>query len=98
MQTEEIQIGYRTEEYLEKWKIFLDPLENSDNLWTLPDKPDIRFIQSEREEIIAVVFKVRSLEKSAQYLEGKGLLGIQTGNRIEMDIGWASGIRIILTQ
>lgn len=95
---EEIHIGYRTEEYLEKWEKFLHPMGNKENLWILPRKPNIRFCQSEREEIIALVFKVKSLREAARYLEFKGLLGCQTGDRIEMDLGWAHGIRIILTE
>ncbi len=73
-------------------------LEYIEKLWILPQKPNIRFIPAEREEIIALVFKVRSLDKAALYLESKGLLGKQSGNQVEMDIGWAQGIRIILTQ
>ena len=90
---EEIQIGYKTEAYLEKWTMFLNPLDHIDNLWILPRKPNIRFINSEREEIVALVFKVRSLKAAEQYLESKGLLGNKIGNRIEMDIGWSHGIR-----
>jgi len=95
---EEIHIGYRTEEYLEKWKKFLHPMENKENLWVLPIKPNIRFFKSERAEIIALVLKVKSLSEAAQYLKFKGLSGFQTDDRIEMDMGRAQGIRIILTE
>ncbi len=40
-------------------------LEYIEKLWILPQKPNIRFIPAEREEIIALVFKVRSLDKAA---------------------------------
>ena len=95
---EEIHIGYRTDEYLDKWKEFLYPMEHKENLWSLPHKPNIRFFKSEREEIIALVLNVKSLALAAQYLKSKNLLGPQIGDRIEMDISWAHGIRIILTE
>lgn len=94
---EEIQLGYRTKEYLEKWKKFLSPLEHNENLWILPVKPNIRFIKSEREEIIALVFKVKSLEKAAEYLKINGISGHPFHNRMEIDLDWSHGIRIILT-
>lgn len=95
---EEIRLGYSSEDYLQKWAMFLEPLENADKLWILPRKPNIRFVPAEREEISALVFKVRSLEEAALFLKSKGLLGNQYEDWIEMDIGWAHGIRILLTQ
>jgi hypothetical protein len=93
---EEIHLGYRSVEYLDKWNNFLYPMESRGNLWILPERPNIRFFGSEREEIIAMVFKVRSLEKAARYLETKGLLGNQTSGTIEIDMGHAQGIKLLL--
>jgi hypothetical protein len=72
---EEVYIGYEDEEYLEKWVEFLKPLKSEDNLWLLPEKPNLRFIKSNRTGIRALVFKVESLEKAKQYLESKKMLG-----------------------
>jgi hypothetical protein len=95
---EEIHLGYRSMEYQDKWKSFLYPMETRGNLWILPKRPNIRFYESEREEIIALVFKVRSLEVAARYLETKGLLGNQTSGTIEIDMGHARGIKLLLTE
>lgn len=95
---EEIHLGYNAEKYLEKWQEFLHPLEHQEHLWYLSRKPNIRFIRSERAEIVALVFKVNSLEQAAQFLQVRGLLGECTDHRLEMDIRWGKGIRIILTE
>lgn len=95
---EEIHLGYTSQEYLDKWKRFLYPIENNGNLWILPQKPNIRFFRSDREEIIAMVFKVKSLEKASRYLENKGLLGNQTSGTLEIDTGHAPGIKLFLTE
>ena len=95
---EEVHIGYTTDEYLAKWKEFLHPLENKTNFWILPHKPNIRFIKSEREEIVALVFKVRSLASAVRYLKSKNMLGTQNGDLTEIDISWNRGIRIFVTE
>jgi hypothetical protein len=94
---EEIHLGYITEAYLGKWVRFLQPLENDGTLWILPRKPNIRFVRSNREEIMALVFKVKSLEEAVAFLQNAGISVTQTVNRIELDLNQVYGIRIILT-
>ncbi len=95
---EEIYIGYKNEEYLDKWNRFLEPLESKDNLWHLPKSPNLRFIKSDSEEIKAFVFKVESYEKAVNYLRNNSMLGDVGKDMVEININTTKGLRIILQE
>jgi len=95
---EEVYLGYETEEYLWKWQKFLSPLESASKLWILPEKPNLRFVSANREEIKGLVFKVKSLEQANFYLQERGILKIGDEHHSEIDIKKTGGIRIVLVE
>jgi len=95
---EEVHIGYKTQAYLNQWEKFLDPLKSEDDLWYLPEKPNLRFLSSEREEILALVCRVESLEKAKNYLQNANMLGTESAGRIELNLEKTYGLKIILVE
>jgi hypothetical protein len=74
---EEIHVGYTDDTQLQKWESFLKPVTKigKNVLYFDQESPVIRFVSSDIKETMAVVLKVRSLEKAISYLEEKDLLG-----------------------
>jgi len=95
---EEIHIGYKSDEYLKKWKRFLEPLKSKGNLWHLPQKPNIRFMKSDSENIKALVFKVESLEKAMNYLRNNNMLGDVGKDMVTINKNTTKGLTIILKE
>ena len=98
MYIEEVHIGYKTHAYLRKWEKFLDPLKSEDGLWYLPEKPNLRFVKSEREEITALVCKVQSLGVAKNYLKQVNILGTESAGQLELDMEKTGGLKMILVE
>jgi len=94
----EVYIGYTNDAYLKKWARFLKPFKSKENLWSLPEKPDLRFIESNSEDIRAFVFQVASLEKAKKYLRDHDMLGDVGKNWAEINKDRTNGLKIILQE
>jgi len=65
----ELNIGYKNELTYQKWKEYLDPLEFGQNdVCQINDSLQLFLTRGEINEVMAITFKVKSLEKTEQYL------------------------------
>ena len=94
----ELYIGYNSKEHLDRWINFIKPAKHKKNLWYLPEEPNLRFVEDESERIRAIVFKVESLKKAADYLKRNGILENQTKKSVEIAKTKTGGLRIILEE
>jgi hypothetical protein len=93
---EEIYVSYSDEKRLAQWQSFLFPNGSTNGSWTLPEKPAIRFVQSHRDEVVALVFRVQSLPCAQQHLKQRGLLGKSEGNAVAITLERTGGLQIML--
>jgi hypothetical protein len=93
-----LYIGYNSKEHLDRWINFIKPAKHKKNLWYLPEEPNLRFVEDESERIRAIVFKVESLKKAADYLKRNGILENQTKKSVEIAKIKTGGLRIILEE
>jgi hypothetical protein len=94
----ELYIGYNSKEHLDRWINLIKPAKHKKNLWYLPEEPNLRFVEDETERIRAIVFKVESLKKAADYLKRNGILENQTKKSVEIAKIKTGGLRIILEE
>jgi len=94
----ELYIGYNSKEHLDRWINFTKPAKHKKNLWYLPEEPNLRFVEDESERIRAIVFKVESLKKAADYLKRNDILENQTKKSVEIAKTKTGGLRIILEE
>ena len=94
----EIDIGYKGEINLLKWKELLDPLEIGENgTCQINDFLQLYFIKGEINEVKGITFKVGSIEKSQQYLMEIDLLSSTSDHKIQLDQTKTFGLTIYLT-
>jgi hypothetical protein len=95
----EIRVGYPDKKGLAKWKEVIKPSLMSDNrLWKINDDQSIRFIESDKREVNAVVLKVKSLKKAKDWLSENKLLGKVSKDEIALDSSKTFGLLIFLTE
>ena len=93
-----IDVGYKGEINLLKWKELLDPLKISENgTCQINDSLQLHFIKGDINEVKGITFKVGSIEKSRQYLTVTDLLGSASDHKIQMDQTKSFGLNIYLT-
>jgi hypothetical protein len=95
----EIQIGYKDNYNLMKWKEFMSPLKLADSE-TLEGNnlPEIHFCKSNIKEVQSITFKVRSLEKAKKYLANNNLLGRTTSDKIQLNTARTFGLTIYISE
>lgn len=95
----EIQIGYKDNAGLERWKKFLSPNEMAYNeIGMLSNLLEIHFVNSNIKEVQSITFKVRSLEKARQYLEKNNLFGRITADKIQLNTFRTFGLSIFISE
>jgi hypothetical protein len=94
----ELYIGYNSKEHLDRWINLIKPAKHKKNLWYLPEEPNLRFVEDESERIRAIVFKVESLKKAADYLKRNGILVNPTKKSVEIAKTKTGGLKIILEE
>lgn len=96
---EEIQVGYTDQQNFEKWKTLLSPFKQVDrHKWQFGNGPGIRLVESELKQIVAVVFKVVSLESAVDYLETNGMLGDRNQNSVKVKLPDSWSFTIVLQE
>jgi hypothetical protein len=96
----EIVIG--TTDFLgsqDRWQRLLDPLAaSSSGVWELEPGPAIRLVPSEKDGILGLVIKVRSLEQARQFLQEQGLLGLDEEEKITIAGPFLKDLNITLVE
>ena len=95
----EIQIGYKDNSNLMKWKEFMSPLKLADNeIWEESNLPEIHMYKSDIKEVKSITFKVRSLEKAKKYLVNNNLSGRITSDKIQLNTAMTFGLTIFISE
>jgi len=94
----ELYIGYNSKERLDRWSNFLGPAKHKENLWYLPEGPNVRFIEDKYERIQAVVLRVESLQKATDYLKRNNIQGKQSKKSVEIAKERTGGLAIVLEE
>jgi hypothetical protein len=97
---QEVIAGVRDEARVnELWRKFLAPAKAIDNgLWRIADGPAVRLVAAEENAIQAMVWKVSSLERAAEFLRAKGMLGLVSENQITIDPAKIYGLDVRLVE
>jgi hypothetical protein len=81
----------------QRWRTFLAPLNEEEPLvWVLPQGPRLRIIQAGQDGLVSMAWKVRSLNRAAQFLHKQGLLGNETANQVTIDPAALLGLEVRL--
>jgi hypothetical protein len=93
-------IGVADEEKaLMQWQRLLAPLMPvRKGEWQFKEGPAIRLVPHERDEILAMTWKVASLEQASAFLQAKGMLGKVTANQITLERAATHGLEIHLIE
>lgn len=95
----EVWIGYTGKTIFNKWKDLIQPgLISPEGIWKIEGDQTIRFVENDKTEVMAIVFKVRSLERSKRFLMENKLLGKSDRNRIVIDSDKAFGLKIYFSE
>ncbi|HET6557591.1 MAG TPA: hypothetical protein VFG54_09780 [Prolixibacteraceae bacterium] len=95
----EVRIGYSQDLQLQKWKAFTSPSSiTSENLWNVGNGLTIRFVPTTIKEVKGIVFKVKSLARTKQYLAGKQFTFMEKGKEIILDPAQAFGLSICFSE
>jgi hypothetical protein len=84
----------------EQWQRLFAPLApTSEDEWQFASGPALRLVPHERDEIVAMTWKVASLERASTFLQSKGmLLGETTAHQITIAPETTYGIEIRLVE
>jgi hypothetical protein len=96
----EVTIGTRNfHQAREVWNNLLDPLpEVSEGVWRLPDDLHIRLIPHREEKILGMIWQVASLNRAAQFLHRRNMLGPEVNEMVTIDPAKIFGLQIRLLQ
>ena len=95
----EIQIGYREDATLQRWKEFLYPLRSGgENICQVNDSLQIKFSKDSINQVKAVTFRVGSLASTIRYLDEIGLPYSALPDRIKLEPLHAFGLTIYFTE
>ncbi len=82
-----------------QWQRLLAPLGPShEEMWQFKEGPAIRLVPHQRDEILAMTWKVTSLEQARAFLQAKGMLGEVTANQITIAPETTWGLTIYLIE
>jgi hypothetical protein len=97
---QEIIAGVRDEARAnELWQKFLAPVEPVDHgLWRVADGPAVRLVAAEENGIQAMVWKVSSLARAAEFLHAKGMLGVVSHDQLRIDRAKIYGLDVRLVE
>jgi hypothetical protein len=95
---DEIHIGYSNDEFASRWRTFLSPLQPTDGVWHLSAKPDLRLVPADRDELVALVLKVESLDRAVSQLTTMNMLGERQEQMVAIAEGRTCGLKIYLRQ
>ncbi len=94
----EIFIGYKEEVNFLKWKEYLYPLEfEFNNICHINDSLQIQFTRGNINEVNGITFKVKSLEKTKQYLMKNQFLVTTSNEKIKLNQTQSFGLLIYFT-
>lgn len=93
----EIRIGYAENSHREAWNRFLSPAKGKDR-WSLSDGPDLRLLKSDSRRVLAIVFRVHSLDTAIRHLKHARMLGKGSNTYAEISSERTSGVRILLEE
>lgn len=83
----------------EQWQCLLAPLEPTrEETWQLKEGPAIRLVPHKRDEILAMTWKVASLEQACTFLQAKGMQGEVTANQVTIAPETTCGLVIHLIE
>lgn len=95
----EIRVGYADKKGLAKWEELIKPSLMSENrLLKINYDQSIRFLESVKREVNAIVLKVKSLKKAKDWLSENKLLGKVSEDEIALDCSKTFGLLIFLTE
>jgi hypothetical protein len=82
-----------------QWQRLLAPLEPArESLWQFKEGPAIRLVPHERDEILAMTWKVTSLEQAYTFLQAKDMQGEVTADQVTIAPEIACGLVIHLIE
>ncbi|MGI8785011.1 MAG: hypothetical protein ACR2L2_15340 [Acidobacteriota bacterium] len=82
-----------------RWQKVLDPLTPAAaGFWRIGNGPAIRLIQSDKNAILALVLKVKSLERAKSFLAANNLLGEHSDKHLGFDRSKVQGLDIRLVE
>jgi hypothetical protein len=83
----------------ERWQRLLDPAQPSQTgRWELGDGPAIKISEGPEDQIRALVWEVRSLDRAADWLRGEGWLGDERDGHVSIAADPLQGLDIQLTE
>jgi hypothetical protein len=83
----------------EQWQRLLAPLEPTrEGMWQFKEGPAIRLVPHKRDEILAMTWKVTSLEQACAFLQAKGMQGEVTANQVTIAPETTCGLVIHLVE
>jgi hypothetical protein len=82
-----------------QWQRLLAPLTSiNERAWQFKEGPAIRLVPHEQDEILAMTWKVASLEQAKAFLQTKGMIGKVTANQITVASETTFGLEIHLVK
>jgi hypothetical protein len=83
----------------EQWQHLFAPLATiNENEWQFESGPALRLASDERDEIVAMTWRVASLERAHTFLQSKGMLGETTAHQITIAPEAMYGLEIRLVE
>jgi hypothetical protein len=83
----------------ELWRKFLAPAEPIDSgVWRISDGPAVRLVAAKENAIQAMVWKVSSLARAAEFLRERGMLGTVSDDQLNLDREKIYGLDVRLTE
>jgi hypothetical protein len=97
---QEVIAGVRDEARANQlWRKFLAPAEPIDSgLWRIADGPSVRLVAAEENAIQAMVWKVSSLARAAEFLRERGMLGVVSDDQLTVDRAKIYGLDVRLVE
>jgi hypothetical protein len=83
----------------EQWQRLLTPLVPvREAEWQFKEGPAIHLVPHERDEMVAMIWKVASLEQAKAFLQAKGMLGEETAKQVTIAPETTYGLKICLVE
>lgn len=94
----EIVIGAKdVEAESARWQALLDPIKaNGQGLWSLGDGPALRLVQSDRDAVLTLKLRTRSLERAETFLRQQEILDSSSGNEATIRPHELNGLNIMV--
>lgn len=94
----EVVVGAKSpDDAIARWQRLFDPVvQTAPGLWHLGDGPSLRIVEHERDSVVCLKIRTRSLDKAAAVLRSEGLLGACSPDEVALDPEAVSGIDLRL--